>query len=122
MSLTNLQLQWLHAAQELGLRVQVPYVVRFSDGRSVEVEVLLRGFGAREGMLVLSDYTTIEEKKDEIIAAGYGYSCYGPVPESEITCLEGFDDMLSDWGANPEKEVPNQPPEPTQAFGPSGSS
>jgi hypothetical protein len=69
------------------------------------VEVLLRSYGARNGMLVVSDYGTIQEKKDEILAAGFGYSCYGPVPESEVHSLEGFKDMLDDWvkheGADP---------------------
>src|SRR5436305_401446 len=67
MSFTNLQRQWQHAAKQLGLQVETPFRVSFDDGSHVEVEVLLRGFGARNGMLVLSDYRTIEKKKDEII-------------------------------------------------------
>lgn len=35
---------------------------------------------------------------------------YGPVPDSEVCSLEGFDDMLIDWGRN---EAPIQLPEPT---------
>jgi len=109
MSLTNLQRQWQHAANQLGLRVETPYSVRLPDGSSIEVEVHLHGYGARNGMLVLSDYAVIEEKKDAILAAGFGCSCYGPIPESEVTSLDGFDEILSDWT---KIEEPNPPPEP----------
>jgi len=102
MSFTNLQRQWQFAASQLGLRVEAPYNVHLSDGSSIEVEVRLHGYGARNGMIVLSDYGVIKEKKDKIIAAGFGYSCYGPVSDDQVTVLEGFEDMLNDWGKHEE--------------------
>jgi hypothetical protein len=87
-----------------------------SDGSHVEVEVRLHGYGAKNGMLVLSDYRVIEEKKDDILAAGFGYSCYGPVPDSEISSLEAFDDMLSDWGRN-EEPIQSSEPMPLKRHG-----
>jgi hypothetical protein len=100
MALTNLQRQWRYAAEQLHLRVQVPFVLRFGNGSTVTADVLLEGYGSARGMLIVSDFQRIEGKTEAIMRAGYGYSCMSEPPESEVFSLEGFDEVLKDWGAS----------------------
>lgn len=97
--LTNLQRQWQKAASRFGLSVETPFVVELESGGHVEAEVLVRGYGAPRGTLVVSDYSCIAHARKEIMAAGFTISSYSQPLEEEIDSLEGFEEMLSDWGA-----------------------
>ncbi len=99
MSFTNLQRHWRFAAKERGLKVKTPFVLVFEDGSRIAAEVLLEGYGAPRGMIIVSEYRKIEAKKDAIIAAGYGYSCMPQPNDAGVTHLDGLDDVLADWGA-----------------------
>ena|SRR6266446_5459598 len=98
MALSKLQRQWRHARTQLGLCVKTPFKLRLADGSSVVADVLLQGYGAPQGMLIFSDYADVKEKKDAVIAAGYGYSCMPQPSEVEIQSLERVRDALADWG------------------------
>jgi hypothetical protein len=98
MKLTNLQRQWEVAAKRFGLTVETPFLVRLADGRTIEAEVLVRGFGARQGTLVVSDFESIRHARSEILASGFTVSSYAQPSEKEIESLEGFEEMLADWG------------------------
>ena len=98
MSLTNMQRQWQHAAKHFNLMVEMPFVVKLPDGRAFEAEVLVRGYGAWRGTLVLSDFSKIASVQNEIMAAGYTISSYSQPSEEEIRSLVGFQEMLNDWG------------------------
>ncbi len=104
MSLTNLQRHWRHAAEQLDLSVKIPFVLTFDDGESIEAEVLLQGYGATHGMLIVSDSSIVEGRHEAIVSKGYGYSCMSQPEESAITCLEGFDELLADWTAVGERK------------------
>lgn len=97
MSLTALQRQWRHAADIRGLRIKTPFKLRFADGSHLTVDVLLEGFGAPRGMLIVSNYARIEAKTHAIIAAGYGYSCMPQPSARDISSLEAIDAALDDW-------------------------
>ena len=98
MALTNLQRQWQHAAEKHGLKVKIPFALALRDGSSIQADVLLEDYGARRGMLIVADFATVAEKRDVIVAAGYGYSCMSEPSEAEISSLEAIDDALEDWG------------------------
>ena len=100
MALSRLQRQWRHAAQRFRLRVKTPFKLQLPDGTRVVADVLLRGYGAPQGMLIFSDYAGVAGKTDSVVAAGYGYSCMSHPSEAEIQSLEGFEDVLADWGPN----------------------
>ncbi len=86
------------------LTVDVPFSLQFADGGSISVEVRLHGYGANNGMLILSDYSTIESRRDEIVKMGYGYSCFSQPSEDEIDSDDGLGDILDDWGKNTTEE------------------
>jgi hypothetical protein len=97
MKLTNLQRQWRSAASRFNLSVETPFTLRIKDGRSIEAEVLVRGYGAPQGTLVVSDYASIASFRDEIIAAGFTISSYSQPRDEDIDSLEGIEEMLNDW-------------------------
>ena len=96
--MTALQKYWLSAAKKHSLTIDVPFILEFSDGKSMTAEVRLQGYGADNGMLILSDYSLIQNRQDEIVKMGYGYSCFSQPSEEEIDYDEGITEILDDWG------------------------
>lgn len=94
MSLTLFQQWWARQAQDLGLRVQIPFQIAVGQ-RTVDIPVLLEDFGAQHGMLLVTEWSTIAPVEDQLVALGFGYSCLSEPSESENR--EGLADMLSDW-------------------------
>ena len=98
MTFTNLQRHWQHAAQERQLVVRTPFELQLDDGSRITVEVLLEGYGAQRGMLIVSEFGSLNEKQAAIIKAGYGFSCMSQPCDAEVSCLDGLDYVLEDWG------------------------
>lgn len=98
--MTALQRHWLSMADKHGLTVDVPFTLKFVDGDSITAEVRLQGYGADNGMLIVSDYSIVESRNDEIVKMDYGYSCFSQPSEDEIESDEGLRDVLDDWGKN----------------------
>ena len=97
MKLTKLQRMWQHAAQQRDLKVHIPFGLTLTDGTKLSAEVLLEGYGAPQGMFIVSDYSHIEEHPAAIIAAGFGYTCMSQPSETEISSLESVNSCLEDW-------------------------
>ena len=96
---SKLLLEWEAARDDLGLDIVAPYVVSIGSNVRVCVELLLKHFGGRNGMLVLTDYGLLKPYEEQIVSLGYGYSVLSePRGEAGKTyCREVFIDMLSDW-------------------------
>ena len=62
------------------------------------VPVLLEGYGADKGMVLVSDFDLIEDVADELVGLGYGVSCLGE-PLSGPIDWKYVEEMLRDWGA-----------------------
>ncbi len=98
--------EWRRAAAELGLRIEAPFVVQLRTGR-LEARLLLRHFGARNGMLIVTDFSVIEPFADEVVAVGYGYSTLSEPRSADGYDKETFVEMLWDWGwFGPDDERP----------------
>jgi len=93
------QAEWIRWARELGLRVDVPYDVRLG-GQTVRIPVRLQDFGPPSGMLLVTEFSMIQEHAEELARLGYGFSCLtdpGPaIPTREDR--EAVVEMLMDWG------------------------
>ena len=98
--MTPLQRHWLSMAYKHGLRIDVPFILQFPDGTTITAEVRLQGYGAKNGMLLVSDYTVVEKKSDEIVKMGHGYSWLSQPSKDEIDSDEELKDLLDDWGKN----------------------
>ncbi|MFQ3251496.1 MAG: hypothetical protein ACI9O6_003346 [Glaciecola sp.] len=76
------------------LDIESPFILNLS-GENVSFDALIKGFGSRNGMIISKNGQLLQENSDEIISSGYGYSSF------DIFCktgIEGFDELLEDWG------------------------
>jgi len=95
----SFQEEWREIADKWHLTVEIPFIVEVSKGEIV-VPVLLRDFGARNGMLLVTTYDLIVSHTDELVNQGYGYSCLSEPtgrtahPDDDDALME----MLADWG------------------------
>jgi hypothetical protein len=89
---------WLSVADKHDLKVDFPFTLGFPDGHSITAEVRLQDYGTDKGMLIVSNYSVVESRCDEIVRMGY--SCFSQPAESEIDSDEGLKDILDDWGKN----------------------
>jgi hypothetical protein len=86
---------WADRSSRLGLSVEIPFTLSL-DGATVTAPVLLRKFGGRNGMLLVTDYSPIKPHVNRLVELGYGYSC---LSEPKSPCEEddeSFVDMLRD--------------------------
>jgi hypothetical protein len=100
MKLTPLQRHWLSMAKKHRLAVDTPFILNFPDGGIIHAEVRLRDYGNTNGMLLVSDYSVIGNRSDEIVEMGFGFSCLPQPSEDEIDSDKGLADLLEDWGKN----------------------
>jgi hypothetical protein len=98
--------EWRQAAADLGLAIEAPFLLQLHDGR-IEARLLLRNFGAANGMLIVTDFSVIKPFMDEVGTRGYGFSTLSE-PSSRIAYdRDSFVQMLCDWGwSGPEEERP----------------
>ncbi|MGQ2802265.1 hypothetical protein ACT54M_18000 [Leptospira santarosai] len=95
---TNLQKIWKDAAESLDLEVEIPFSIILSDNLKINVPVLLKNFGAKNGMLITTNYEDIEPYIEKIYEVGYGFSTLDEPPENEQYSRKDFIELLSDWG------------------------
>jgi hypothetical protein len=88
---------WSEAARDLGLHIQFPFSLVLECGAMIEARFLLKNFGFENGMIIVTDYSTINGFGDEIVAAGYGFSTLSEPRAGDLYNREVFIDMLSDW-------------------------
>jgi hypothetical protein len=89
---------WREAASDLGLEIVAPFSAHLGPAGRVDVAVLLRDFGADRGMLLVSDYTTVEQHAQRLVEAGFGYSVMSEPDPSERYSRDYIIEILEDWG------------------------
>lgn len=103
----NLQKYWKIVSEKLNLKADVPYLIKYSDGSVQEIDVRLRDFGPKNGMLLISNYDLIKDRSKEIAEMEYGYSCLSEPSDERINqtinaspedLLREVKDILLDWG------------------------
>ncbi len=103
----NLQNYWKIVAEKLNLKIDIPYSIKYSDGSVQEIDIRLRDFGSKNGILLVPDYDVIKNRSKEIAEMKYGYSCI-PEPTDERVnqtvdasfedLMKEVKDILLDWG------------------------
>ncbi len=96
MTATAFQREWIESSERLGLSIRLDYAVPLREKRLI-VPVLLEGYGAENGMLLVTDFDLIRDVDDELATLGYGFSCLSP-PAGPIDWPSVMK-MLQDWGA-----------------------
>jgi signal transduction histidine kinase len=92
-------LSWLvQACDELGLHVDREFKITLDGEHVVHAVARVRGLGAENGMLVISDYDEVKAHLAEISKAGYGFSILDEPSSQEEYDLESYAQMFRDWG------------------------
>jgi len=89
---------WRAAALELGLDLVVPFRLVLPSGAEVSARVLVKGFGAKEGMLILSRYDDVRSSVKELAKEGYGFSVMSDPGPGEQFVRQDIVEVLRDWG------------------------
>ena len=103
----NLAKKWEAAADDLGIEIVAPYSVQVDNNVTIRADLLVRNFGARNGMLVVTDYGTVKSYVQQLVKLGYGFSVLEEPAEGESYDRETLIHMLSDWSwSGPEDRKP----------------
>jgi hypothetical protein len=89
---------WKVAAEDLNLEIVTPFEMHLQSGVRIQVPVLVRKFGAREGMLVISDYSVVSAYIEELELVGYGFSTLSEPSPKDIYKREEYIAVLMEWG------------------------
>lgn len=103
-TISALAQKWLNAAKILNLAAIAPFSVHLPTGACVDVDILLRNFGAPNGMLLVTDDEKVWEHRDAIVDAGFGFSVLSEPESGSAFVLEDLLDVLRDWGWTGRKE------------------
>lgn len=113
MTNTAFQKEWNDNASRWGLSVETPFVVEVA-GKHITVPVLLRDFGATQGMLLVTDFGLISSYADDLVDLGYGFSCLSePTGAAHPDDDQALMEMLADWGWSGNGSPPAWYREPT---------
>jgi hypothetical protein len=99
--------KWEKARDDLGLEIVAPFEVELSDKTKVCANFLVKNFGAKNGMLIFTDYAIVRPYHNELSSLGYGFSVLDEPRNAanEIYVCEDFIEMLSDWGWSGDKAL-----------------
>ena len=103
----TLEDRWRTAAADLSLDIQIPFELILPSGAKVKARVLLKNFGAENGMLIVSDYDVISDVWEQIVDQGYGFSTIDDPSPNEEYNREVIIEVLEDWTwSGPSNEKP----------------
>jgi hypothetical protein len=103
--MTAFQRLWADRASRLGLSVAIPFTLSV-DGATLAIPVLLRHFGGRNGMLLVTDYVLLRPRGDRLVELGYGYSCLNDPAWPDGEGDDALLDLLRDWGWSGDETPP----------------
>jgi hypothetical protein len=95
---SRLAAEWCKAGEALGLEVVAPYSVTLPSGAQVHACALVKGFGATNGMLILTDFSQVSSELAALEEAGYGFSVLTEPEPADLFDVEGYVEVLRDWG------------------------
>jgi hypothetical protein len=105
---SRLAAAWLKAGGILGFEVVAPYSVTLASGARILASALVKGFGATNGMLILTDYFQVRSELAALQEAGYGFSVLEEPEATDPFDVEEYAEMLRDWGwAGDEEDKPS---------------
>ena len=75
------------------LDIESPFSI-IANGKSIQFDCLIKGYGAKNGMIVNSEWGKLGPVAEFLNELGYGYSCFN----IETASIERFSEVLADWG------------------------
>ena len=99
--------EWEAVCDDLGVEIVAPFCVEIGNNVTIHAELLVKHFGAPNGMLIVTDYDLIEPHVKQLLKAGYGFSVLEELSADESYDRETYVRMLSDWTwSGPEDQKP----------------
>ena len=86
------------AKKDLSLDIVIPFNLPLSSGIIIKSQALLKNFGAKNGMLIISKYDQVADHLEELSEKGYGFSVLDEPTENEDYKRSEYIEMLKDWG------------------------
>jgi hypothetical protein len=98
-NMNKMQELLLHAANELGIRIIVGFIVRLPDDYLLPTEALFPDLGGLNGTIVLnSDYEFDAEVRRSLMAQGFSISAFSEPLQNENFDLDSYAEMFTEWG------------------------
>lgn len=92
---TNLILAWKEASKDLGIQIEIPFVIKTDNMSEIRFELLIKEFGSKNGTLIM----TTDDMSDFNKAEKFGFYCSALNPfHYDIYKRERFVETLTDWG------------------------
>ena len=82
--------------ERYNLKIDSPFLFKVGN-ESHLLQCRLRGYGAKNGMVIDKDWDKIKAIQQELSDNDFGYSCIDLEIKSNSD-LESFEDVLNDWG------------------------
>lgn len=85
------------AARALGVEMLGDAPIVLPSGRTLTADLWFPTVGPPRGMVVVGDSARLQPLRDELVAAGYGYSSFDATP-GHVCGGADLAEMLEDWG------------------------
>jgi len=82
----------MQLSKSYNLEIVAPFTIEI-EGNSYSFDCLIKGYGAKNGMVVDENYSKISPVKDKLLSLNYGFSCL-----NIYEALPDFQEVLDDWG------------------------
>ena len=79
---------------EFNLDVTSPFTIKI-NGTKAEFDCLIKGYGAKNGMVIDRHWSNISPIAEALVKIGYGYSCFDLREGAKY-----MNEALKDWGKN----------------------
>jgi hypothetical protein len=89
---------WECVAEDLGIEIVAPFEAPLPDGSHIKFSALVKGFGAKNGMLVGADYAIIKPHAGRLLDSGYGYCAVLGGGTANTYERDSMIEVFADWG------------------------
>lgn len=91
--------RWKRLGSLVGLNIDTVLSASLGLPNELGEVAVLRGYGAKNGMVLLPEGTSVLRYAEEIGRLGYGFSVVAAPAEATLVALASLNEMLEDWGA-----------------------
>lgn len=101
--MNKMQEHLLRAANELGIKVIIPFELNLGSGRRLLGEALFPELSNPKGIIISQSFDNFLSFCDELKQLGYGLSVYAEPSPNEEYDVEGYKEMFVEWGWSGDK-------------------